>query len=1531
MGLPKEPTGSSISSRIKIVTSDGNKLFISETDLSSYLTEAPTDGNIYGRQNSSWVNVSGSGGETNTASNLGTGVGVYETKSGVDLQFNSLTSANNRLTIVEDDPNNVIQFTLVEGNIQITTTQITDLASYTGFDARYYTETEIDTQLANMVDYTGTPQNNQVAVFTDVDTVEGDANLTWDGSTFDVNGTLAADFMDRVLGAWNSVAYAVYDLDTLVETGYWYPSTGSTNTPIDGQSFNALLMVHKITNNNNLVQDFIQVNTTGNPRSYRRVRAGGTWGAWEAQIDSYGANFYRDDTSTVGGIVVIEQDGTGDTNLEFSLTGTQSYIMGIDNSATDNPFVISSGNTLGTNDKLEINPSGMIVRNNLEIQDSNEFGTFQMPYTRELWTHAWDCGTNTNWVKIADITVGTGLYQSVKIRMRVKTDESNFGIGGNQMESTYWFTCYRSAAVQDDNDTGWVIGKDHSTLITGLPNVRLHKASLGNYEIHIQPRSTYDTIQVEMQPEFHAAGTNYTFTPIRVTSASSTATITGVSYTPTDYATYNHVLACERIYASDIYTDRDDETGVIYLGDQSGGDRYLYYDGTFYRMPNATISTLGVEVEDVNPDYRWNTTGAAAIGSIWDAVLLDADNSLRIRSWDATETGIEKQFIYTSSGNLQIPGAITTTGENTFTRGTGGVSLDLASDVSFTGTILYAPGIRWQEADGTAIAGIRGYVDTSDDKHLALGHGWLNTTIDISSAGKTSVTGNLNVSSALTAAKVNVSQTDTNDFLQLYNTTTERRLITRATGDRMVFVPYYDPLDGVAYAYQWDKEFAFNFTNDRWEFDADMLYVGGQKVIPQNGSPTFQTITLGSNDVSTVTDIQLTDNSNIASTQNLNFYIDSDNNQTDRYFNWYHNAGTTTGATQLMSLGETGHLSVNSGNITAAAGSLYGVGAYLTSVVAIEAAFPNIYLQETDTGANQGNTTITNNNGAFLISATDDADAYIADIFKSTKTVTTGIPGVPVVADGTGGTKSIIHSGGSQSKTGPFGITGGFLSVGVNDTTQGVLSLYGPATGTEGGQMNLYNSAVSDGTIEYWALDTNNGNFRIFPNTGSFVHAFNVDGSVSFGGGISTTSLATNGASNLYTDNDGFQIGVQAADLYAFIAPVENGTPDYNKELQYVYADSRWRMEGEFNVTSNLLLGGRITSYQGAGSGQDGYVLSWNNTSGYFELVAQTTSGDVDLADNEKILIGTGDDLQIYHDGTDSFISKANDHDLYIDTSQPLGRVYIGDKNDSVPTVVIDDHSFKASTGGDGTGVGIAVISSGGSLNGDWSTDDLDVHGELTLTNWLAGSSDELRFQLDTVTFRTMYWDAGYDEFLFENEHGEHKPHNMLVFIESWDPPGNAQSKDFEIANYDDYVGFLVIGEECVPTGDSDFYIRWGNTSGTWYTGSTDYQTSSNYGSFSNSAYACFVDIGGGTSEGMSFRHETFNHNSAYGSPGGVTTVVGDSATGTSQHYHIAAKMGNSISYQTARLNRIRVGFSGDNWEARGRVMLYGYRRLPDI
>ena len=72
------------------------------------------DGTNYNVQ---WATPSGGSGEVNTGSNLGAGIGVFSGKVGVDLQFHSLVSQNNLLTVALDAGNEEVDLTVNQGNI----------------------------------------------------------------------------------------------------------------------------------------------------------------------------------------------------------------------------------------------------------------------------------------------------------------------------------------------------------------------------------------------------------------------------------------------------------------------------------------------------------------------------------------------------------------------------------------------------------------------------------------------------------------------------------------------------------------------------------------------------------------------------------------------------------------------------------------------------------------------------------------------------------------------------------------------------------------------------------------------------------------------------------------------------------------------------------------------------------------------------------------------------------------------------------------------------------------------------------------------------------------------------------------------------------------------------------------------------------------------------------------------------------------------------------------------------------------------
>ena len=75
-------------------------------------------------------------------------------------------------------------------------------------------------------------------------------------------------------------------------------------------------------------------------------------------------------------------------------------------------------------------------------------------------------------------------------------------------------------------------------------------------------------------------------------------------------------------------------------------------------------------------------------------------------------------------------------------------------------------------------------------------------------------------------------------------------------------------------------------------------------------------------------------------------------------------------------------------------------------------------------------------------------------------------------------------------------------------------------------------------------------------------------------------------------------------------------------------------MQSYIQGTGTLVLYGNSSSSQGISLDTTGNV---------------TLQANLDLQDNDKILLGTGDDLQIYHDGSNSYIKDAGTGQLILD------------------------------------------------------------------------------------------------------------------------------------------------------------------------------------------------------------------------------------------------------------------------------------------
>ena len=120
-----------------------------------------------------------------------------------------------------------------------------------------------------------------------------------------------------------------------------------------------------------------------------------------------------------------------------------------------------------------------------------------------------------------------------------------------------------------------------------------------------------------------------------------------------------------------------------------------------------------------------------------------------------------------------------------------------------------------------------------------------------------------------------------------------------------------------------------------------------------------------------------------------------------------------------------------------------------------------------------------------------------------------------------------------------------------------------------------------------------------------------------------------------------------------------------------------------------------------------------------------TLQANLDMQDNDKILIGTGDDLQIYHNNTDSFIENSFG-DLYIRTlaGTSADDIFITSKDDVF--IRVQDNEFSADFIGDGpvrlyynNATKFATKSDGVDITGELECDTLDVDGNADISGVL--------------------------------------------------------------------------------------------------------------------------------------------------------------------------------------------------------------------
>lgn len=179
------------------------------------------------------------------------------------------------------------------------------------------------------VTFTGTPADNQLAVFTDGDTVEGDSNLTWDGTNLNINGSGSFDYLRVATPSPGNSRLQIIQSGTGGTHLDFQPQSG---LPANIQTINATDL-RLGTNSTSLIH-------LDNANS--NVGIGTTSPASDVKLDVYGdmrvVNFSSSPTkfkvtgNTAGSAIIeLTPGSTGTQNAKILTTNAKDLILGVNN------------------------------------------------------------------------------------------------------------------------------------------------------------------------------------------------------------------------------------------------------------------------------------------------------------------------------------------------------------------------------------------------------------------------------------------------------------------------------------------------------------------------------------------------------------------------------------------------------------------------------------------------------------------------------------------------------------------------------------------------------------------------------------------------------------------------------------------------------------------------------------------------------------------------------------------------------------------------------------------------------------------------------------------------------------------------------------------------------------------------------------------------------------------------------------------------------------------------------------------------
>ena len=372
-------------------------------------------------------------------------------------------------------------------------------------------------------------------------------------------------------------------------------------------------------------------------------------------------------------------------------------------------------------------------------------------------------------------------------------------------------------------------------------------------------------------------------------------------------------------------------------------------------------------------------------------------------------------------------------------------------------------------------------------------------------------------------------------------------------------------------------------------------------------------------------------------------------------FKLFRGDGTTVGGIQISGLGGVeslsedtspslgGDLDTNGNSIISASNANINIVPNGTGDVTLQTDTVQIGDSNTDatiTTNGTGDLTLNTNSG------TDSGSIVIADAANGNITITPNGSG-QVVIDGLsfptadGSANQVLQTDGSGNLSFAT-ISSGIASV-VEDTTPQL----GGDLDTNGNKITFDDGSVSASYIGFGAADDlkifHNGSHSIIRETGTGSLYVQSDNNVILGSDSGSETYVKgiyNGSVELYHNNvkklDTGSHGVDIVDE----AHIEGATPHLTLKRTDNANVPTLRFKGSGGTV------GASIDFQGTSGTSNELAFQTYDGSSLAERFRVTytgakVSGDLDLEDDNKIKIGTGDDLQIFHNGTNSIIQNA--------------------------------------------------------------------------------------------------------------------------------------------------------------------------------------------------------------------------------------------------------------------------------------------------